>query len=879
MTTMNLFPTLKKILLFLGLLCLVMDAFGQQGPGAKDSQGVVDSLRQAWENETLADSSRLKALHDMIRKGYVRKYPDSVIYFANQGLQLSEPRGLIRYQVQACLFIGAAHRDMGEIDQAYSCFWEGLELAQTIAYKKGIALGYSSLGLHHLNRGEYEKALSYLEPGQQLWKELGDQTNYTISLGNIAVILKNQGNFAKAIDYNIKLLKASEANEDDRLIAFALRGIGSIYSNQKEYAQAISYFKRSVDAAKTGELAPQMASSMNALGYTYLEVKEYELALQHLKESLEIYNELGQPFLSVEPLMNLGILFKKMGNFKQADEYLLKGLAIREKQENSFGIASAYINLASSAAEQGNYRQAIAYSMKALPTLQELDAKPALAVASRTLYKSYKALGNDTKALEMYELYIETKDSLESVKNQKEVIRQEYKYQYEKQALTDSLKQVERALEVKLAYQAQLHKKDQLRNVLIAIGALALILVIGFWTRNQYVRRTNAKLQLAKERAERSERAKEQFLANMSHEIRTPMHAISGMIKILERNDHPQAQKVFLDAMQKSSDNLIVLLNDILDLSKIEAGKLDVENIPMQPAEVLDTLKKIFQYKAEEKGLQLHTAITDDLPAVIMGDPTRINQILTNLISNAIKFTEKGSVSISLSKKNDFLLFEVRDTGVGIPENRLLDIFEAFKQAEGETTRRFGGTGLGLNISRQLAELMGGNIWVESEVGKGSSFFVSLPLVAVAEDLADKQSLSESQIMELGAVLSNKRILLAEDNEFNQMIAKDDLEYYAAGIQVDLVENGALALEKAQKGIYDLILMDVQMPEMDGIEASMKIREWEKANDKSPIPIIAMTASLLKSEVNLCLEAGMDNYIPKPYEAEELVGTMYHSLP
>jgi signal transduction histidine kinase/CheY-like chemotaxis protein len=551
-----------------------------------------------------------------------------------------------------------------------------------------------------------------------------------------------------------------------------------------------------------------------------------------------------------------------------------RSLKIHKEMGHKKETAYTLDNIGSIFREQGNYPQAISYGERALRRVREMGDLKILQNVTRNLYKSYKATGRSASALEMHELYISTRDSLKSEENQKATIR----FEFEQKALRDSLAQVEASLQQELAFQEQLHQKDQSRNAILAFGLIALILAVGFYARNRFVQRTNAQLKAAKSRAERSEAVKEQFLANMSHEIRTPMHAISGMIKILERNEHAKAQKVFLDAMHKSSDNLIVLLNDILDLSKIEAGKLDVEKIPMQPAEVMDTVEKILRYKAEEKSLSFSFEIDESVPNWVMGDPTRLNQILTNLAANAIKFTEKGSVSISLNKKNDFLLYEVRDTGIGIAEDKLLSVFDAFEQAEGSTTRRFGGTGLGLSISRQLVELMGGNIWAESKVGKGSAFFISLPLIAVEGEVTDKQSLSEEQIMEMGTALSSKRILLAEDNQFNQMIAADDLEYYAQGIQVDIVENGRLALEKTKSGEYDLILMDVQMPEMDGIEASLKIREWEQANDKAPIPIIAMTASLLKSEVNLCLEAGMDNYIPKPYEAEELVGTIASQL-
>lgn len=392
------------------------------------------------------------------------------------------------------------------------------------------------------------------------------------------------------------------------------------------------------------------------------------------------------------------------------------------------------------------------------------------------------------------------------------------------------------------------------------------------------VEKRTAELKKQKERAEISEKHKEQFLANMSHEIRTPMHAISGMTKILQRNKTLPSQNAFLKAMRTSSDNLIVILNDVLDLSKIEAGKLDIENMPMNPKSVVENVVQTLQFKAEEKGLILNYQIGSEVPSLVMGDSTRLNQILLNLTGNAIKFTEKGKITISLKKENDQLKFSVKDTGIGIDKDKLDTVFQAFEQAKTTTTRIYGGTGLGLSISKQLTELQGGKIWVESEVKKGSVFYVLLPIVLADSNAISQDILTEEQLKVMANSLKGLRILLAEDNDFNQMIAQDDLSFYIETVQIDTVENGELALEKFKKNDYDLILMDVQMPEMNGFEATQAIRQFEETSNKNPIPIIAMTASLLKSEIDNCYDAGMDSYIPKPYKMQELIGTIYYTL-
>jgi signal transduction histidine kinase/CheY-like chemotaxis protein/ligand-binding sensor domain-containing protein len=427
-----------------------------------------------------------------------------------------------------------------------------------------------------------------------------------------------------------------------------------------------------------------------------------------------------------------------------------------------------------------------------------------------------------------------------------------------------------------------------------ALGLFVLLLVIGLVSYNRYrvrnferqkrkleetVKERTKELNSQKERAERSERFKEQFLANMSHQIRTPMHAISGMTDILIRNEHLTPQEKFLNAIQQSSRNLLVILNDILDLSKIEAGKIEIENIPMNLSKVIGNVADVLRAKAEEKGLSLTTSLDEVIPDNIKGDPTRLSQILLNLVGNAIKFTEKGKVQVLITRKGDMLKFAVEDSGIGIPEDQLVRVFGTFEQVNESITRKYGGTGLGLSITKQLVELQEGRIWVESQEGIGSTFFFELPFVPVEAGEKLKEGINPEKLKEMATSLKGVKILLAEDNAFNVMVANDDLEYYIPDVQMGFAENGKEAITEFQSGDYDLILMDIQMPEVSGYDATRAIREIE-ANDTTgiSIPIIAMTASLLKSEINQCYDAGMDSYIPKPYKIEELIGRIYGQM-
>ncbi len=385
------------------------------------------------------------------------------------------------------------------------------------------------------------------------------------------------------------------------------------------------------------------------------------------------------------------------------------------------------------------------------------------------------------------------------------------------------------------------------------------------------------------EKTEKSEKYKEFFLANMSHEIRTPMHAISGMTNILRRNEHLPGQVRYLDAIHQSAENLLVILNDILDSSKIEAGKLKIDEVPMEPAKIITDLVEILSLRATDKGLSLTHEIEPGLPERVIGDPIRLNQILTNLASNAIKFTEQGSVQIICKQVTadgqGMLQYSVKDSGIGIPANKMETIFEVFEQVDGTLSKKFGGTGLGLSICKQLVEMQGGEIFVVSKEGEGSTFTFRLPLIICEKESMEPKATDEQILEKLGRQMSGIQILLAEDNHFNIMLATDDLTHYIPGVRIHTAANGKMAVESFQQESYDLVLMDIQMPEMDGYDAASQIRQLEQnRDDERHIPIIAMTASLLEHEIDKCYKVGMDNYIPKPYQIEQLIGTIHEEI-
>ncbi|MDH5354259.1 MAG: ATP-binding protein [Gammaproteobacteria bacterium] len=389
---------------------------------------------------------------------------------------------------------------------------------------------------------------------------------------------------------------------------------------------------------------------------------------------------------------------------------------------------------------------------------------------------------------------------------------------------------------------------------------------------------THEKMLDAVKKSEDANQAKSQFLANMSHEIRTPISAIMGMAHLVMQDPLSEQQAGYINNLNISAQSLLTTINDILDLSKIEANKLDLENINFSLQDAIDSVTNVIRLKADEKSLTLEVQISDDVPRNLMGDPSRLGQILMNLGSNAIKFTEQGHVRILVdlvASEADRVevSFEVSDTGIGIAQAQLEKLFQPFIQADSSTTRKFGGTGLGLVISRNLIEMMGGKISVSSQPGQGSSFKFSLIFI-LAENIDTMSAMGSKVILEeeyKSAVdrLTGLRALLVEDNVMNQQVAKTLLT--RNHVEVDIAEDGQQAVDLVQQSSYDFVLMDCQMPVMDGYQATLNIRQ---ITEQEYLPIIALTANVMTEDVKRMAEVGMDDYIPKPVDVRKMFITI-----
>ncbi|MCS6833986.1 MAG: ATP-binding protein, partial [Flammeovirgaceae bacterium] len=418
-------------------------------------------------------------------------------------------------------------------------------------------------------------------------------------------------------------------------------------------------------------------------------------------------------------------------------------------------------------------------------------------------------------------------------------------------------------------------------------------LVSGFNEMLAEIERQNKDLIQAKEQAERSAKIKEQFLANMSHEIRTPMNGMKPFIELMLETELNQQQRKYMEIIKSSSDNLLVIINDILDITKIESGHLVFEEDVIELNTLIEKVIENQRVLFEQKKIQVYKKIAPDVPPTFLGDPVRLSQILMNLFSNAVKFTEQGSITIGAnlleSTKDSVLLrFYVKDTGIGIPEDKLDYIFNIFTQAHSSTTRKYGGTGLGLSICKQLVEMQKGKIWVESKLNEGSTFYFQIyfknhkqrekpkrPKLPLSLDISDINL--KNELKEYFSKNISLPILLAEDNETNQEVVKEFFKKINENISVVVAQNGKIVLEMLEKNDFSLILMDLHMPELDGYDTASAIRNHPTARYKN-IPIIAMTASPSKEKAEQCLSIGMDDYISKPINMNEFADKLLRVL-
>jgi signal transduction histidine kinase/CheY-like chemotaxis protein len=677
-------------------------------------------------------------------------------------------------------------------------------------------------------------------------------------------------NQKKAEFYTQKALQFCKSNKNSRKEAQLFFKLGKIHYTNNTLEEASKNFHKSISLHKSILPTPILAATYCYLGLTNIKKEKHILAEIYFKKSESIYKNLGIDVTSHHINLKKGISYRLKKEYDLATIALKKIVENPTNQINLRIKSEAFYQLGVIQNSLKKSDSAVYYLENALQlnsNNNDIEQKSRIILA---LSQSYKEKKDFDRAYSYLDEHYQLKDRISKIKIAKKSIADFAKFK-ENELLNARLEKEEKNRE---------EQKANKYSKLISILAIALITILSLLSLSLYknniirnesnllLKEKNNELIIAKNKAEKASQARSEFLSTVSHELRTPLNAINGITHLLLKEKPKKSQINYLSSLQFSGNYLAKFINEILEINKIESNKTEVENIPFDLRELLKNIKNCLQELAYSNNNNFKLEIDNTLPDHIIGDPTKLSQIFLNLINNALKFTKNGSVIVIAKQdfseqQNTQIYFEVLDTGIGIPEEKLQTVFESFSQGSIEVNRKYGGTGLGLTIVKKLIKILGGQIKLESTVGIGSSFSFTLQFKNVSETIMKEEKPKKKH----STSLSNKKILLIEDNKINQMITKKMLEN--KGILCEIIDNGEDAIEAARHDTYDLILMDVHLPGINGTIATQKIREFDTTT-----PVIALTAISLHENREMLLSFGMNDVITKPFVPDDFYATI-----
>ncbi len=685
--------------------------------------------------------------------------------------------------------------------------------------------------------------------------------------------IENQ-NFLLAVKQLNTANKMSMAPKFQNLQPEVELSIASLYYELQYFDKAQKYTEKVISELSSLDNKNALAKAYHLYGLIQISKENYSVSRNYLTKADSLYTKLSiSDYKSHNDYAN-GLLELSSGDYASAVSYFKNAIVGFKNQKSIYWQAFAYSHLADalSLVDPKNYPNAATEAREALKTsidLANVQGISKLLVESHRIKSQLFSLEQKTNLAEKeLQVYLHKRDSL----------RQVYLTAIEEGIQAEST--IGDLTKIIASQQDDLTKQEKslFFGKLTGWLSIALILILSLLTlslyknnnlrakANELLQDKNTELQQAKEKAEKASQAKAQFLSTITHELRTPMYTVTGLTHLLLEEDPKPEQKEHLNSLKFSGEYLLSLINNILDLNKLEANKVEIEKAPFNLKKRMEGVLIALKKSAETKGNNLHFEYEDNLPEEILGDSLKISQILINLISNSIKFTENGDIWVRVkcrekNKQKAIIHFEVEDTGDGISKKKQNSIFESFSQGSLQINRKYGGTGLGLSIVKNLLELMGSKIYLESKLGKGSKFWFAIPYDYEEKDKNEK-NLNAIDVVVDNDLLQNKKVMIVEDNKINQMITKKILE--KKEMVCTVIDNGMDAIKLARENNFDVILMDIHMPGISGIEATKKIRDFN-----TDVPIIALTAVTIEENLEDFYKAGFNEFIPKPFNADD----------
>lgn len=785
---------------------------------------------------------------------------------------------------------------------------EFAKIAESLAKKLNIPQKQVSaqiiIGKAYYNKGDYSNAIEQTEKAQELATSINDSIHFIDIYQNYSLIYSKLGDFKKALDYSqLAFSLVGRFNQQSKL-ADLVRETGNIYFSFGESTIALDFYQKSLNICKEAKDEEGMSKALNNIGRIYSENKQFSKALEFLNKSLEIKYKHDNKLGIANTLLNIGTIYLRQEKYTLAVDHFKQAISFYSKVSFNEGISNAYQYLGNTYLKSNDFQESEESFNTALEIAEKNKFKPLLVTITLGQSELYAKMTNYKTAYEKFLEYKILRDSVFS--SERRTLLMELDAKYRLQSKEKQIQFLSKDQELK---DAQRKKLIFWIAFLIAAALFLVSLTYFIYSRMRFKNKLNIKLveeisqrkiieaelqrhqehlealvddrtkdlKIAKDKAEESDMLKTAFLANMSHEIRTPMNAIVGFSNLLLDPESTQPEKEeYIHLINSNSDNLMNLINDIIDISIIEAGQIKITKSTVCIFDTLEELRLIFDQELFKVGksqidLKVEYNLSDPLVSLTT-DKNRFKQIFSNLISNAIKFTNNGSVIFGVKGLNsNSFTFYVKDTGVGIPECNRESIFDRFSKFNtDDDSKLFSGTGLGLALCREIIELLGGNIWLESKVGEGSVFYFTLPHLISGDNI----DLDISYVQETPSSFDfkDKTVIIAEDVVSNYQLLRAYL--FKTGINIVWAKNGSEVINYLTNNKnVDLILMDVQMPVMDGIKTIEVIR-----STGNKVPVIVQTAFALTDEIEKCFNAGCNDYIVKPIRKEELMNIIYSYL-